>query len=352
MVGAGWWANAAHLPALTAHPAIQLVAICDTDAARARQVARTFGVDRTETELGPLLAEEALDAVVIATPHTTHAALAAQALSHGVSVLVEKPMTTDAEDAWRLVELARSNELVLSVGVTYLHAATFGRVVTAVREQIGELVTVTGEFSSGTERLFAAADDAGADPAVPHPRTYSDPELSGGGQAHAQLSHLVTAMVRTTGLQAVEVSAFMANRSLRVDVVDVLAFRLHNGALGSIGSTGTTPPGVPARQLLRYHGTTGMVEHDILRGTAVVHREGGDSTAIEPDPTQAIYRLGAPVEAFVRVLVCGGEDPAPGDVGAASASLLAAAYRAAASGAREPVRQGSLRPCGKLADAC
>ncbi|WP_156250248.1 Gfo/Idh/MocA family protein [Pseudactinotalea terrae] len=354
MVGAGWWAHTAHLPALAAHPSVSLVAVVDRDRARAEQGAASFGVERTETDLTALLQESAVDAVVVATPHTTHAALAEQTLSSGVSALVEKPMTTDADDAWRLVDLARKNGLVLSVGVPYLHAPTAHRVVAAVRTQIGELVSVAGEFSSGAGSLFAVTDDGDSahDPTVPHGTTYSDPSLSGGGQGHTQLSHLVTTMVATTGLQAVEVSAFMSYRKLRVDLVDALAFRLENGALGTLGSTGTTPPGVPARQLLRYHGTAGMVEHDILRGTAVVHREGGDSTIIEPDPTRAVYQLQAPVDAFVRVLVEGCADPAPGAVGAASASLLDAAYRAATSGNREQVHQGALHMMPEeLADA-
>lgn len=346
VVGAGWWASTAHLPALAADPRVELVAVCDPDDARADAAAARFGAQHTATDLEPLLADVDLDGVVIATPHTTHAALGRAALRSGVHVLMEKPLTTAAADAWELVELAERRGLVLSVGVTYLHANTFGRVVRAVREEIGELVAVNGEFSSTTQKLFAVTDDgtAGEDPTAPHGTTYSDPALSGGGQGHTQLTHLLGSMIMATGRQALEVSALMDHRSLRVDLVDALAFRLEGGVLGTASSTGTTAPGVPMRHALRYHGTEGMVEHDILSGRARIHRAGGTRECVEPNPTQAVYGPQAPARAFVRLLLDGGPNPAPGDVGAASTALLDAAYRAATTGVREPVLQGTLRP--------
>lgn len=344
MVGAGWWSSTAHLPALAADECCELVAVCDADATRAERAAERFGVRHAATELADLLTEVELDGVVVATPHTTHADLARTALRAGLHVLVEKPMTTAAADAWELVDLARARDLVLSVGVTYLYASTFANVSRFVTEEIGELVAVNAEFSSTTVGLFAVTDDGDArdDPSVPHGTTYSDPALSGGGQGQTQLTHLLGALMTTTGQQAVEVSALMDQRGLRVDVVDALAFRLSGGALATASSTGTTPPGVPVRHLLRYHGTEGMVEHDILNGRGRLHRRGGTVTMAEPAPTEPAYSLHAPARTFVRLLVEGGENPAPGGAAAASVALIDAAYRAARSGAREPVQQGAL----------
>ena len=64
-----------------------------------------------------------VDAVVIATPATTHFPIARQCLLMGKHVLVEKPLTTSIEDAEALVRLAQQQERVLMVGHTFLYNA-------------------------------------------------------------------------------------------------------------------------------------------------------------------------------------------------------------------------------------
>lgn len=65
------------------------------------------------------------DAAIIATPPDTHFALAMKAISLGMDVLVEKPMTMCPKQANRLVDAAEKESLVLSVDSTFLHTAAF-----------------------------------------------------------------------------------------------------------------------------------------------------------------------------------------------------------------------------------
>ena len=178
-------------------------------------------------------------------------------------------------------------------------------------------------------------------PDVPHGTTYSDPR-TGGGQGYTQLSHLLGAVVWATGQQATEVSAFMDTRGLRVDVVDALAFRLTGGALCVASSTGTTPPGVMPRHRIRFHGTAGMVEWDMLAAEAWIHREGGHITHVANPSDRTAYASTQVALEFTRVIAGLAENPAPSDTTAASISLIEAAYRSAASGERTSVRQGVL----------
>lgn len=60
-----------------------------------------------------------LDAVVIATPPATHYAIAKDCLEHGLSVMVEKPLTLKAEDCEDLIRIAEAKNLVLMVGHVY-----------------------------------------------------------------------------------------------------------------------------------------------------------------------------------------------------------------------------------------
>jgi predicted dehydrogenase len=99
-------------------PGVALAGVHDHHEGRAEQVAREHGL-----RVFPRLEEaaEAADAVVIATPTSTHAELAAAFLSRGVDVLVEKPIAATVGDADAMVALARERGRVLAVGHVERH---------------------------------------------------------------------------------------------------------------------------------------------------------------------------------------------------------------------------------------
>ncbi|HZC25699.1 MAG TPA: Gfo/Idh/MocA family oxidoreductase, partial [Actinopolymorphaceae bacterium] len=138
VAGTGWWASTAHLPSLATYAGAELVAVCDPVGDRARAAAARFGVSGVFTDIADLLAADVLDGLVVATPHTSHHAVARAALDAGVHVLVEKPLTVTADDAWALVETAERAGLHLVAGYTYQHTSTAAFVRRAVREGIGD----------------------------------------------------------------------------------------------------------------------------------------------------------------------------------------------------------------------
>src|SRR5690349_19120607 len=93
VIGAGWWATYAHIPAVLGNPSAELVAACDADALRLQAAAKAYHIGQTYTDCGEMLAHERLDGAVIATPHATHYRIARDCLEHGLHVVVEKPMT-------------------------------------------------------------------------------------------------------------------------------------------------------------------------------------------------------------------------------------------------------------------
>ncbi|HEU0207034.1 MAG TPA: Gfo/Idh/MocA family oxidoreductase [Pseudolysinimonas sp.] len=345
MVGAGWWAHAAHLPAIAEDRTISLAAVCDPSLDRANSAAADFGGAAAFTDVGEMLRSVQVDCAVVATPHTTHRPLVEQLLRAGVHVLVEKPMTTTAEDAWALVSLARSSGRHLSVGLTYQYATTAPTVRDIVRNDIGDLVSVNAEFSSHTQELFSGVGRFAAqahDPAAPHGMSYADPTLSGGGQGQSQLTHLLGNLFWNTNIQAAQAFAYFDNRGLPVDIVNALTFRLDNGAIGAATSTGTTPSGVEARQRIRYHGTRGMVEHDLLKAEAWVFGEDGFIRHVHNSEALPSYPRREPVTSFARLVRGDGENRAPADLAAASVSLIEAAYISAAEGRPVDVLQGVI----------
>jgi predicted dehydrogenase len=344
VAGAGWWSSAIHLPALSADPAVEVVAVIDPSPDRRDAAMRSFGIPHAFAELIDALDAISVDGVIVATPHHTHARLAELCLLHGVSVLVEKPMATTAEDAWHIVETERASTGQVVAGLTYQFSACAEAVRAAVHGEIGDVVSVNAEFSSTTGNLFATLDEADAHldrPDVAHGTTYSDPD-TGGGQGYTQLSHLLGALLWATGEQATDVFAFMDCRDVRVDVVDALAFRLTGGALCVASSTGTTPPGVMGRHRIRFHGTAGMVEWDMLEAEAWIHSEGGHITHLANPVDRAAYAAAQVAVEFARVIAGEAPNPAPSAPAAASIALIEAAYRSAETGERVAVLQGEL----------
>ena len=112
VAGAGAF-GARHANKLAGAEDAALVRVFDADATRARALATEHGAHAC-SELSAFL--DGLDAVVVATPATTHARIAQAALGAGLHVLVEKPLALSLPDADRLIETASGRGLVLQVG--------------------------------------------------------------------------------------------------------------------------------------------------------------------------------------------------------------------------------------------
>jgi predicted dehydrogenase len=115
VAGLGYWGPnlARNFAAL---PGAHLRWCCDDDDAVRERLASRFPGARFTAQLDDLLDDPELDAVVLATPVPTHAALAVRVLEAGKHCFVEKPLAQSAVDAERAVEAARAAERVLMVG--------------------------------------------------------------------------------------------------------------------------------------------------------------------------------------------------------------------------------------------
>src|SRR5688572_29384356 len=115
VAGLGYWGpNLARN--LAAIPGCEVSWLCDTDEASLARLRTHFPDARLTTELGDLLADGALDAIVLATPVPTHGALAESVLLAGKHCFVEKPLAQSVADAERAVAAAEESGLVLMVG--------------------------------------------------------------------------------------------------------------------------------------------------------------------------------------------------------------------------------------------
>ncbi len=117
VIGWGYWGPkiARNLDSLS-HAAVTMVA--DTDASRFTNLAVNQPWIQTTTLLKNIFRSD-VDAIVIATPVSTHFQLAREALLHGKHVLVEKPLTANVTEAEELVALAQKQQRILMVGHTF-----------------------------------------------------------------------------------------------------------------------------------------------------------------------------------------------------------------------------------------
>jgi predicted dehydrogenase len=117
VIGWGYWGPkiARNLDSLS-HAAVTMVA--DTDTYRFTDLAVNQPWIQTTTLIEDILRSD-VDALVIATPVSTHFQLAREALLHGKHVLVEKPLTANVAEAEELVALAQKQQRILMVGHTF-----------------------------------------------------------------------------------------------------------------------------------------------------------------------------------------------------------------------------------------
>ena len=103
LIGTGIWGET-YARAYTDHSEVELVAVCDLDEARGREIAERYGAPKRHTSYVDLLEEEGVDAVSIVTPDFAHTEIAVAAAEAGKHILPEKPMATTVEDCERIAD--------------------------------------------------------------------------------------------------------------------------------------------------------------------------------------------------------------------------------------------------------
>jgi phthalate 4,5-cis-dihydrodiol dehydrogenase len=166
------------LPTLRAHPRIQLVAAADPRIEACHRFAKDFQGARAYATVEELCADEAVEAVYVATPHQHHAEHAIAAALAGRHVLVEKPMAVTVEDARDMEDAARTAGVALVVGPSH----SFDEPVLRARALIE-----SGEF--GAVRMITAMNFTDF---LFRPRRAEELDTArGGGVVYSQAAHQI-----------------------------------------------------------------------------------------------------------------------------------------------------------------
>ena len=133
-VGAGG-ISSLHAAMLKMLPEVRISAVCDTLAARAKDLAQQFGIPETYSSTAEMFRNARLDAVHVLTPPQYHVEVAIECLRAGCHVLVEKPLGLTVEACERLRAESARTGLVCGVNHNLTYAPVMERLVAAIRSR-------------------------------------------------------------------------------------------------------------------------------------------------------------------------------------------------------------------------
>ena len=309
LIGAGAIALR-HLEVLAPRDDTVVAAICDTDLARAREVAGRHGAEAYESWRA-MLDDAPLDALFVCTPPLAHAEPVIAALERRLPVYVEKPLARTEEDGLAIVEAWQDSPAVCAVGYQWRSLDVVDRLRRALAGgPPGMLVSRSFGPTEGG-RLDLASGAAGTRAAW-----FTDPARSGGilfelGSHDIDLQIAIAGPVRAVQAQAASGRLALAGAPqgpLR-DAVSIL-LRFESGTLGSI-QVAWTDAQVPPVYSLDVHSHEAALEL-VLDPVFRLHgRAGGETveaTAAEDPRISTVDRFLTAVRHGDRRVPCSPAD--------------------------------------------
>lgn len=143
VVGCGYWGPNL-VRNLAENRLCRGLSLCDLDVTKVERLLLRYPAAQPFDRYEDMLARPDLDAVMIATPLSTHFDLARKALRKGKHVFVEKPFTASSEQAIELIGLAEQKKLTLAVGHTFLYSPPVTKIKEIIdRGELGKLFYIS-----------------------------------------------------------------------------------------------------------------------------------------------------------------------------------------------------------------
>src|SRR5262245_5503952 len=293
ILGAGYFGEQ-HARAIAAVPGLRLAAVSDCEEALARRLADRYG-GAAGSDWRQLVADRAIDIVVIATPHELHMAMAVAAAQAGKHILLEKPMGRTPAECTAILEAAERSRTTLLIG-QLLHFALPSLVARQILDA-GDL----GRPIAGASSLVKLWME-------PNRRPWHLDPARGGGMLMTAGIHTLDLLVWFMGAPVATVFAAAGTlmHDQAADDSAMLLVRFADGRFGQVASIGYRDGAVVYGMDLVCENAT--LRLDFTRGVSIGRR--GDWTPVaasaEPDwmlralerewrAMQAAVRSGAPV---------------------------------------------------------
>jgi predicted dehydrogenase len=153
VVGLGWFAQSAALPAFAHAENAELVALVSDDETKRSELAEKYGVEYIYSykQYDDCLKSGTIDAVYIALPNHLHCDYTVRAAQAGIHVLCEKPMAVTVEECEAMIKAAKDNDIKLMIAYRlHLEEANMQAVETLRSGQIGEPRIFNSVFTQQT----------------------------------------------------------------------------------------------------------------------------------------------------------------------------------------------------------
>jgi len=157
VLGAGQIAQAAHFESCTKAGNAELAAICDVADDLRERMAIVHGVQKTYADYDRMLADPAIDAVIIATADAFHVPASIRALESGKHVLCEKPVGVTVEEAEELKRVVIRSGKIFQVGHMKRFDAGLQAAKGFIEDEMGDLVALKAWYCDSTHR-YAMTD--------------------------------------------------------------------------------------------------------------------------------------------------------------------------------------------------
>ncbi len=318
IVGCGLAARI-HLGRLASIDGVRVVGCADPDASSAATFAGLAprddagGMIPAFIDHGAMIRELAPDAVAIFTPHITHYRPVLDALQAGCHVFIEKPISTNVQEAVDIVNVARARDRKVGVGHQFrlLPSLVLARRL-LLEGAIGPVRLVTAILAQSWLATHGGAENSWR----------FDPKVAGGGILADSGDHLIDALLWSLQQNAVDVAAMQTRLDSGIDLVTSASIRMADGTQVVLGLSGNSPG--PFFELT-YFGEAGRIR--VTEDRLVRELENG-SVEVEP--------LLAPIENidgnFVAAILDGRPLCCPADEALDTVRLLEAVARSAATG--------------------
>ena len=312
LIGAGDIVRKRVAPALTDLPGCAVYAVSRGQTDKAQAFADEFGIPNWYGSWKDLLADSAIDAVYIATPHNQHADQAVAAAEAGKHVLCEKPMAVTGSDCRRMIDACRKSKVKLCVAY-YRH---FYPVINRIKEilssgQLGKAILV--QINSFTRYDLKPED----------PRYWMIVKSqSGGGPVMAGGCHRIEVFLNLFG-KVIDTTGVLENVLVQREVEDtaVVILRFESGPLCVLSMSQSINE---SRDTLYIYGSEGSVHVPVLnRGEMTIHDAEGTKNEAHPCHSNSHLPL---IEDFVAAIRDNREPGVNGGIGLAVQEVEDAVY--------------------------
>lgn len=312
ILGTGRIADQELAPALTEVEGVRLWSVLTRDEGRGRKFAERHGAAAAKpvhTDMDSLLADDALDAVLIATPDKLHAGQCIAAARAGKHVLTEKPMATDVAEAQSMVEACDEARVVLGVAYHMRWHAGHRKLVELIGDgRLGTLrhMRVQWTFLAQNDQNWRASSEVG--------RWWG---LAGVG-THC-LDQVRWLMVPACG-EIVEQENLISREVWKGphDETALICLRFESGATAEICSSVL----FSAPRRMEVYGTESYAVCDDTLGP---HGTGGISIGGKPMPYEATNPYAGEIADFAAAIRGGRAPEVDGREGCRNVAILAAA---------------------------